>query len=78
MENGKVKDRLVEIQTNHVIQARRLDITAKEKYMNHTLIIDIAVPDDSRTEKKEREKVKKYQDLARERQRLWKTSPIVN
>ena len=46
--------------------------------MNHTLIIDIAVPDDSRTEKKEHEKVKKYQDLERETQRLYKTSANVN
>ena len=48
-----------------------------DKEMDHTWIINIAVPGDSRIEEKEREKVEKYQDLAREIRRLWKTSANV-
>ena len=44
-------------------------------------LIDIAVPDDSRVEVKENEKVQKYQDLARELRKLWqvkvKVVPVV-
>ena len=49
-----------------MIQARRPDIVVKDKELNHTWIIDIAVPGDDRVEDKEKEKVEKYQDLARE------------
>ena len=77
-ENEKVKVLWdFAIQTDHVIQARRPDIIVMDKEMDHTWIIDIAVPGDSRIEEKEREKVEKYQDLAREIRRLWKTSANV-
>ena len=56
------------------IQARRPDIVVKDKELDHTWIIDIAVPGDARVEDKEKEKVEKYQDLARELRRLWETS----
>ena len=36
------------------------------------IIIDIAVPADVRVEKKEKEKLEKYQDLKKEIRRLWK------
>ena len=62
------------IQTDHVIQARRPDIVVKDKELDHTWIIDIAVPGDARVEDKEKEKIEKYQDLARELRRLWETS----
>ena len=42
--------------------------------MDHTWAIGIAMPGDSRIEG---EKIEKYQDLAREIRRLWKTSAIV-
>jgi len=45
-----------------------------EKDNNTTLLIDIAVPRDSRVKKKEQEKVDKYQNLARELNRLWKVN----
>ena len=54
-----------------MIQARRPDIVVKDKELDHTWIIDIAVPGDARVEK---EKVEKYQDLARALRRLWETS----
>ena len=62
------------IQTDHVIQVRRPDIVVKDKELDHTWIIDIAVPGDARVEDKEKEKVEKYQNLARELRRLWETS----
>ena len=69
------------IQTDHVIEARRPDIVVLDKEMDHTWVIDIAVPGDGRVEEKEKEKREKYQDLAREIRKLWKTSvnvvPIV-
>ena len=34
-------------------------------------IIDFAVPGDSRTEEKEKDKIEKYQDLGRELQKIW-------
>ena len=59
------------IQTDHVIEHRRLDV----------VVLDIAVPGDSRVEAKENEKVQKYQDLARELRKLWqfkvKVVPVV-
>ena len=58
------------IQTDHIIQARRPEL-------NHTWIIDIAVPGDARVTEKEREKVEKYQDLAREMRKIWNTSVTV-
>ena len=56
------------IQTDHLIQARRPDI------VDHIWIIDIAVPGDARVKDKEIEKVEKNQDLARDLRRLWETS----
>ena len=49
----------------------------KDKEIDHTWIIDIAVPGDKRIEEKEREKIEKYQDIARETRRLWKTLAMV-
>ena len=62
------------IQTDHVITARRPDIVVKDKLLDHTWLIDVAVPEDARVKEKEREKVEKYQDLARELRKLWSTS----
>ena len=49
-----------------MIEVRRPDIIVIDKKERKGLIIDIAVPADVRVEKKEREKVEKYQDLKRE------------
>jgi len=48
-----------------------------DKDNNRALLIDIAVSGDTRVDKKEQEKVNKYQDLAREIRRLWKVKPFV-
>jgi len=69
------------IQTDHVIEARRPDLVVVDKKKRTCKIIDFAVPGDSRIEDKEKEKVEKYQDLARELQKIWnvrvKVIPLV-
>ena len=59
------------IQTDHVIEHRRPDVVVLDKHEKMCHLIDIAVPGDSRVEAKEKEKVQKYQDLARELRKLW-------
>ena len=69
------------IQTDHVIQARRPDVILIDKGKKECKIIDFAIPYDSRVNAKEMEKIEKYQDLAREVQKLWnmrtKVIPII-
>ena len=56
------------IQTNREIHHRRPDIVIQKKKTMETIIVDIAVPGEEETEKYE-----KYQDLAREIKRIWKS-----
>ena len=69
------------IQTDHVIQARRPGVILIDKEKKECKIIDFAIPYDSRVNAKEMEKTEKYQDLAREVEKLWdirtKVIPIV-
>jgi len=65
------------IHTDRVIEARRPDIVVVDKRNAETAIIDIVVPGDYRVKEKESEKIGKYQDLALELTRLWKTSTKV-
>ena len=59
------------IQTDHVIEARRPDMIIVEKKNNKCQVVDFAVPFDTRVDEKEKEKIFKYQDLARELKKLW-------
>ena len=69
------------IQTDHVIEARRPDLVLVDKKGRICKIIDFAVPGDNRSDEKEKDKIEKYQDLARESQKIWnvklKTIPLV-
>ena len=69
------------IQTNHVIEARRVDLVVVDKKERSCKIIDFAVPADSRIEEQEKDKIEKYQDLGRELQKIWnvkvKIMPLV-
>ncbi len=69
------------VQTDHIIDARRPDLILIKKHDNKCIIVNFAIPYDTRIEQKEREKVNKYQDLKRELQKLWNMSvkvvPIV-
>ena len=59
------------IQTDHVIEARRLDLVVIDKKERSCKRIDFAVPGDSRIEEKEKDKTEKYQELGRELQKIW-------
>ena len=59
------------IQIDHVIEARRPELVVVDKKRRTCKIIDFAVPDDSRIEEEEKEKIEKYQDLRRELQKIW-------
>ena len=59
------------IQCDHVIEARRPDIVVVNKQDRKCAIIDIAVPADKIIGEKENEKVEKYQELKRELARMW-------
>ena len=63
------------IQTDHVIPARRPDLIIinkkKKKRKKICKIVDFAVPADHRINLKESEKKDKYLDLARELKKLW-------
>ena len=61
----------VTIQTDHVIEARRLDMVIIDKAKNECKIIDFACPFDSRMEGKKKDKIKGYNDLKRELKKIW-------
>ena len=65
------------IQTDKVTAARRPDIVMVNKETQECPIIDIAIPGDTRMEKKEEEKIEKYQELAFELGRLWEVRTTV-
>ena len=69
------------IQTDHFIEAERLDLVVVDKKRWACKIIDFAVPGDSRIKEKEKEKTEKYQDLGKELQKIWnlrvKITPLV-
>ena len=54
------------IQTHNVTEAWRPDLVEVDKKRINCKIINFAVPVDSRTEEKEKQKIEKYQDLRRE------------
>ena len=66
------------IQTDKEIQARRPDLILVNRRDKQCFIIDIAVPNNSGILEKEKEKIKKYEDVRREIGKLWsiKTSVI--
>ena len=59
------------IQTDHLILARRPDLIIINKKMRTCKIVDFAVPADHRINLKECEKKDKYLDLPREQKKLW-------
>ncbi|KAJ8040969.1 hypothetical protein HOLleu_15434 [Holothuria leucospilota] len=70
-----------EIRTDRVMTARRPDLVIIDKGNKIATIVDVAVPSDTNIERKEREKIEKYQDLRLEVQRMWdvkaKVVPVV-
>ena len=73
VENKEIEVRWdINIQCDNLIEARRPDLIVIDKKEEKGIIIDIAASADVRVEKKEKEKMEKYQDLKREIRRLWK------
>ena len=70
-----------DIQTDHLIPARRPDLIIINKKKRTCKRVDFAVPADYMIKQKESEKKDKYLDLARELKKLWnmqvKIIPIV-
>ena len=68
-------------QSDYIIEARRPDLVVVDKNQGSRKIIDFAVPRDGRIEKKEKDKIERYQDLGRELQKTWnvkvKIKPLV-
>ena len=69
------------IQSDYIIEARRPDLVVVDKNEGSRKIIDNAVPRDGRIEKKEKDKIERYQVLGRELQKTWnvkvKIKPLV-
>ena len=61
----------VSIQTDHVIEPRRPDMTVVDKVNKYCDIIDFSIPYDSKIELNEQEKIEKHQDLRRELKKMW-------
>ena len=59
------------IQTDHLIPARRPDLIIINKRKRICKIVDFAVPADHRINLKESEKKDKYLNLARELKKMW-------
>ena len=59
------------IQCNNIVEARRPDIIVVSKKENKWIIVEIAIPRNSRIHEKELEKIEKYQDLKWEIRRMW-------
>ena len=69
------------IQTDHVNEARRPDVVIIDKTKNVCKIIDFACPFDGRIEEMEKDKMKGYNNLKRELNKIWdmsvKVIPVV-
>ena len=68
-----------DIETDHLISARRPDLIIINKKKRTCKFIDFAVPADNRIKLKEYEKKDKYLDLAREvkKNKLWNMKAII-
>ena len=58
------------VQTDHVMEAWRVDLVVVDKKRRTCKIFDFAVPEDIRIEEKEKKKIEKSSDLRRELQKI--------
>ena len=68
----------VNIQCDHVIDARRPDIVVVGKQERKCSIIDIAIPTDKRVGEKENEKVESTRTLKRQIARMWNMRTVAS
>ena len=59
------------IQTDRIIEHHRPDITVVDKARRKCLIVDVAIPGDQNTTKKELKKINNYSELRVEIARVW-------
>ena len=60
-----------QIQTDKLVMANQPDIVLINKQQKKAVVIDVAIPSDSNIRKKEHEKLKKYQGLKEELEKMW-------
>ena len=65
------------IQCDHMIETRRPDIVVVDKVKKEAMIIDLAIPGDTRVCDKERKKIEEYSLLKDEIARLWQMKKVV-
>ena len=78
MENENIKilwDMM--IQCDRYIECRKPDIVVIDNKDKTCLIIDIAVPGDTRVRSKEEEKIEKYQELKEEIGKIWNMKKVI-
>ena len=75
-ENSKILWNFT-IQCDHMIEARRPGIVVVDKVKKGTMIIDVAIPGDTRVCDKEREKIKKRSLLKDKIARLWQMKKVL-
>ena len=64
------------IQCDHMIEARRPDIVVVDKVKKETMIINVAIPRDTRVWDKEQGKIEKYSLLKDEIAKLWQMKKV--
>ena len=64
------------IQTDHVVEHCRPDLLLVDKKKKEAIIIDVAVPGDSRIKIAEQRKIESYQDLKREIKKIWQLKSV--
>ena len=65
------------VQTNHFITARMPNMIFIDKKHYERLIINFAIPYDTRVDDKEVEQIEKYLDLTREPKKVWNRKVIL-
>ena len=65
------------IQCDHMIEVGRPDIVVVDKVKKETMVIDVAIPGDTRVFDKEQEKIVKYSWLKYEIASLWHMKKVV-
>ena len=66
----------INIQCDNVVEASRPNLYLVDKKEKSCVITDVAIPGDCRIREKEIEKIEKYPNLKRERERFWSLNKV--